>query len=113
MKALRPAGDVAALPTVTFGHRSLMWWGTVGFMVIEGSMFVMAYHEACFPGCCHGVLHAVLGGPIVACRIPKFCIEASREDSGFPALAVSEQARGCCRSPDSSQKVLGPIVLRQ
>ena len=29
-------GDVARLPTVTFGHRSLMWWGTLGFMVIEG-----------------------------------------------------------------------------
>ena len=29
-------GDVAPLPTVAFGHRTLMWWGTVGFMVIEG-----------------------------------------------------------------------------
>jgi cytochrome c oxidase subunit III len=29
-------GNVEALPTVTFGHRSLMWWGTLGFMVIEG-----------------------------------------------------------------------------
>jgi heme/copper-type cytochrome/quinol oxidase subunit 3 len=29
-------GDVGELPTVTFGHRSLMWWGTLGFMVIEG-----------------------------------------------------------------------------
>jgi heme/copper-type cytochrome/quinol oxidase subunit 3 len=29
-------GDVTDLPTVTFGHRSLMWWGTLGFMVIEG-----------------------------------------------------------------------------
>jgi heme/copper-type cytochrome/quinol oxidase subunit 3 len=29
-------GDVRDLPTVTFGHRSLMWWGTLGFMVIEG-----------------------------------------------------------------------------
>ena len=29
-------GDVRELPTVTFGHRSLMWWGTLGFMVIEG-----------------------------------------------------------------------------
>ena len=36
MKPLRPAGDLAALPTVTFGPRSLMWWGTLGFMVIEG-----------------------------------------------------------------------------
>jgi cytochrome c oxidase subunit III len=29
-------GSIAELPTVTFGHRSLMWWGTLGFMVIEG-----------------------------------------------------------------------------
>jgi len=36
MKALRPAGDVSGLPTVTFGSRSLMWWGTLGFMTIEG-----------------------------------------------------------------------------
>jgi cytochrome c oxidase subunit I+III len=46
MKALRPAGDLAQLPTVTFGHRSLMWWGTLGFMVIEGwttALLVAAY----------------------------------------------------------------------
>jgi cytochrome c oxidase subunit III len=36
MRPLRAESDVAALPTVTFGHRSLMWWGTLGFMVIEG-----------------------------------------------------------------------------
>jgi cytochrome c oxidase subunit III len=29
-------GNVRNLPTVTFGHRSLMWWGTLGFMTIEG-----------------------------------------------------------------------------
>ena len=29
-------GSVRDLPTVTFGHRSLMWWGTLGFMTIEG-----------------------------------------------------------------------------
>jgi heme/copper-type cytochrome/quinol oxidase subunit 3 len=29
-------GDVEELPTVVFGYRSLMWWGTLGFMVIEG-----------------------------------------------------------------------------
>jgi heme/copper-type cytochrome/quinol oxidase subunit 3 len=27
--------DVSRLPTVTFGHRSLPWWGTLGFAVIE------------------------------------------------------------------------------
>lgn len=33
---VRAVGDLADLPTVTFGHRSLMWWGTLGFMTIEG-----------------------------------------------------------------------------
>lgn len=33
--------DVAALPEYAFGHQGLIWWGTIGFMVIEGSMFVM------------------------------------------------------------------------
>jgi cytochrome c oxidase subunit 3 len=36
------AMDVAALPDHAFGHKGLIWWGTIGFMVIEGSMFVMA-----------------------------------------------------------------------
>jgi heme/copper-type cytochrome/quinol oxidase subunit 3 len=34
--------DVSALPTYAFGHAGVVWWGTVGFMVIEGSMFVIA-----------------------------------------------------------------------
>lgn len=33
--------DVSALPSSAFGHQGLIWWGTVGFMVIEGSMFVI------------------------------------------------------------------------
>ena len=36
MRAMRGVDDVAQLPTVTFGSRSLMWWGTLGFMTIEG-----------------------------------------------------------------------------
>ena len=34
--------DVSPLPKFAFGHRGLIWWGTTGFMVIEGSMFVTA-----------------------------------------------------------------------
>jgi cytochrome c oxidase subunit III len=35
--------DVGGLPDQgAFGPSGLIWWGTVGFMVIEGSMFVMA-----------------------------------------------------------------------
>jgi cytochrome c oxidase subunit 3 len=33
--------NVAGLPTVVFGHRSLIWWGTLGMMAIEGTMFAI------------------------------------------------------------------------
>ena len=33
---LQSLGDLRRLPSVTFGQRSLMWWATLGFMVIEG-----------------------------------------------------------------------------
>jgi cytochrome c oxidase subunit 3 len=38
--------DVRDLPTFAFGHRSLMWWSTIGLMLIEGTVFaigVMSY----------------------------------------------------------------------
>jgi heme/copper-type cytochrome/quinol oxidase subunit 3 len=35
--------DVGRLPSFAFGHQGLIWWGTVGFMVIEGSMFVLVF----------------------------------------------------------------------
>jgi len=37
-----PVLDVSDLPSVAFGHRMPIWWGTLGFMVIEGMAFVMA-----------------------------------------------------------------------
>jgi cytochrome c oxidase subunit III len=40
--SVRTVVDVSPLPKFAFGHKGLVWWGTVGFMVIEGSMFVMA-----------------------------------------------------------------------
>ncbi|HYR10690.1 MAG TPA: hypothetical protein VEQ60_23130 [Longimicrobium sp.] len=36
MSTQRTVLDASALPTVVFGKRSLLWWGTIGFMVIEG-----------------------------------------------------------------------------
>jgi heme/copper-type cytochrome/quinol oxidase subunit 3 len=33
--------DVSVLPRSVFGHQGLIWWGTAGFMIIEGSMFVI------------------------------------------------------------------------
>jgi cytochrome c oxidase subunit 3 len=32
--------DFSHLPDYAFGHRTPVWWGTLGFMVIEGSGFV-------------------------------------------------------------------------
>ena len=37
MSAPTRALDVSKLPTTVFDHRSHMWWGTLGFMVIEGT----------------------------------------------------------------------------
>lgn len=42
MTPSRRTVDVAALPGHAFGHQGLIWWGTLGFMVIEASMFVVA-----------------------------------------------------------------------
>ncbi len=33
--------DVSALPSTTFGHRALTWWGTVGFMAAEGTTLIV------------------------------------------------------------------------
>jgi cytochrome c oxidase subunit III len=35
------SGDLAHLPTHGFGHRSLTWWGIIGFMLIEGGFFAL------------------------------------------------------------------------
>jgi cytochrome c oxidase subunit I+III len=37
----RPTIDVSRLPGVAFGHRSIVWWGTMGIIAIEGTMFAM------------------------------------------------------------------------
>jgi cytochrome c oxidase subunit III len=33
--------DVAHLPAYAFHHRSIVWWGTMGIIVIEGMMFAL------------------------------------------------------------------------
>ncbi len=39
---LRVVGDLSGLPDAVMGPRSLVWWGTFGFMLIEGTGFVLA-----------------------------------------------------------------------
>jgi cytochrome c oxidase subunit III len=42
VRTLVPARDVGGLPTYGFGPRGPIWWGTLGFMLIEGLGFVFA-----------------------------------------------------------------------
>ena len=37
----RPVLDVSHLPAYVFGPRGLMWWGTMGLLAIEGTMFAV------------------------------------------------------------------------
>jgi cytochrome c oxidase subunit 3 len=37
----RAAIDVATLPTFAFGHRSILWWATMGMVLIEGTAFAL------------------------------------------------------------------------
>lgn len=34
--------DVSGLPTTVFGHRGTLWWGTVGFIAVEGTTLAVA-----------------------------------------------------------------------
>ena len=35
--------DISDLPSFKFGPSSLTWWGIIGFMVIEGAFFMLAF----------------------------------------------------------------------
>ncbi|HEX6405925.1 MAG TPA: cytochrome c oxidase subunit 3 [Gemmatimonadales bacterium] len=43
MRGTRAVADVRHLPRTVFGNRSLMWWGTMGYIMIEGTtLFICA-----------------------------------------------------------------------
>jgi cytochrome c oxidase subunit III len=39
---MRRVLDVSGLPTYAYGNRSLMWWGTLGLVLIESTVFALA-----------------------------------------------------------------------
>jgi heme/copper-type cytochrome/quinol oxidase subunit 3 len=39
---LVPVLDVSDLPSYAYGHRSILWWGTLGFCLIEATGFALA-----------------------------------------------------------------------
>lgn len=42
MTRTRIVGDLSELPQSVFSWRSIIWWGVFGFMLIEGTAFVLA-----------------------------------------------------------------------
>jgi cytochrome c oxidase subunit III len=39
----RVVGDLSGLPEHGYGPRTIMWWGVLGFMLLEGSAFVLLF----------------------------------------------------------------------
>ncbi len=60
--------DVSGLPTYAYGNRSLMWWGTLGMILIESTVFALAIvtyfylRERSFQWPPHGTAPALLYG---------------------------------------------------
>jgi cytochrome c oxidase subunit III len=42
-RPVRFTDDVATLPTHKFGPSSLTWWGIIGYMIVEGGFFMLAF----------------------------------------------------------------------
>ena len=43
IRKVRFTDDVAELPTDKFGPSSLTWWGIIGYMIVEGGFFALAF----------------------------------------------------------------------
>ena len=83
--------DVSEVPTHAFGHRSVTWWGVIGFIVIEGMFFAMMFATYFFlmsheqewppeprlpPGIIAGILFTIV---ILASELPNLWIKRAAE----------------------------------
>ena len=98
--APRFTDDVADLPTHKFGPSSLTWWGILGFMVIEGAAFALAFaayfflmgHEQGWPpegrkapDLLFGTLFTIV---IVLSEIPNTMIKKAANDRDVPTIRL-------------------------
>jgi cytochrome c oxidase subunit III len=92
--------DVADLPTYKFGTSSLTWWGIIGFMLIEGTAFGLAFaayfflmgHEQGWPpegraapNVLAGTLFTIL---ILASEVPNTMIKKAAEARDVPTIRL-------------------------
>ena len=90
--------DLADLPTHKFGPSSLTWWGIIGYMIVEGSAFAMAFaayfflmgHEQGWPpegraapGVLAGTLFTIL---ILLSEIPNTMVKKAANEGDVPAI---------------------------
>jgi cytochrome c oxidase subunit III len=95
---VRFTDDVAELPTHKFGPSSLTWWGIIGFMVVEGSAFMLTFaayfflmgHEQGWPpegrrapDLLAGTLFTLL---ILLSEIPNTAIKKAVHERDIPAV---------------------------
>lgn len=98
--APRFTDDVSALPTHKFGPGSLTWWGIIGFMVIEGAAFGLAFaayffimgHEQGWPpegrlppNLIWGTLFTIL---ILLSEIPNTMIKKAAHERDVPTIRL-------------------------
>jgi cytochrome c oxidase subunit III len=96
----RTTYDVSGLPAIVYGHRGLAFWGTVGFMVVEGftlTIFAATYfylwrnfqqwppHRAELPGVLFPTLSLAF---LLASNVPAWFLgrAAHRKDAGAVKL---------------------------
>jgi len=100
IRAPRFTQDVADLPTCKFGSSSLTWWGIIGFMLIEGTAFGLAFaayfflmgHEQGWPpegraapDVLAGTLFTIL---ILASEVPNTMIKKAAEARDVPTIRL-------------------------
>ena len=92
--------DLSELPTSKFGTSSLTWWGILGFMVIEGAGFALAFaayffimgHEQGWPPegrrapeLLYGTLFTIL---ILLSEIPNSMIKKAAHERDVPTIRL-------------------------
>jgi len=100
IRAPRFTGNVAELPTYKFGPSSLTWWGIIGFMLIEGTAFGLAFaayfflmgHEQGWPPEGRAAPHVLAGTLftilILVSEIPNTMIKKAAETRDVPTIRL-------------------------
>src|SRR5436305_8410350 len=100
IRDVRFTDDVSELPTFAFGPTSLTWWGIIGFMVIEGAFFMLAFaayfflmgHEQGWPpegrkapDLLFGTLFTII---ILLSEIPNSTIKKAAREGDVPTIRL-------------------------